>query len=228
MKIDDWLHKALDVQAPWQISHLTVNPAACRLDLWVTLQAQRSGWFFGNRSAGPIQGLPSWRHINLGLYSCHVHANPRETGTHNSLPWLGDEGQPFSRALGLQLAGFLKAGLNIQAICPLLDIAAADLWKFKHQLDQGLTQLSVANEPAAIEPIDIPAADHPVWLALLDGSRQLDIRVLSLNLLLTKLRNQLQRINDPEVRELKAHELQRYFVRHAHQLAHELAQLDPA
>lgn len=225
MKIDDWLHKSLDIQAPWQISHLIADPATRRVDLWVTLQPQRSGWFFGSRQQTPTPGLPIWRHLNLGLYSCHIHANPRETGWHNQLPWLGEEGQPFSRALGQQIAGHFKAGLGIPAICPLLDIPPADLWKFKHHLDQGLTALGPAAQPSAA---NVPDADHPIWLALLDGSRQLDIRVLSLKLLLTKLRDQVQRINDSQVRVLKAHELQRYFVRHAHLLTHELAQLDHA
>src|SRR5574343_187129 len=64
-----------------------------------------------------------------------------------------------------------------------------------------------------------------IWLELLSGQRQIDIRALSLKLLLTKLRDQAQQITDAEVRLLKAHELQRYFVRHAHLLGHELAQL---
>lgn len=50
--------------------------------------------------------------------------------------------------------------------------------------------------------------------------------MLSLKLLMTKQREQVLRIQDSEVHALKAHELQRYFVRHAHLLAHELEQIN--
>lgn len=227
MKADDWLHHALDIKAPWQISHMATDTGGRRIDLWISLERGRSGWFFGHRNSAPDQALPAWRHLNLGQFSCHIHANPRETGRFHELPWLGDEGQPFTRALAQQVGAYFKAGLSMQAICPLLDIPAADLWKFKHDLDHGRTGLSASAGPAASEPgAGVPDAAHPIWAELLAGDIHLDIHVLSLKLLLTKLRDQVQRISDPEVRLMKAHELQRYFVRHAHLLGHELAQLN--
>ncbi len=69
------------------------------------------------------------------------------------------------------------------------------------------------------------ALTKEVGYALLDGSTNIDIRVLSLKLLLTKLREQMRVITDAEVRVLKAYELQRYFLRYEQMLGHELGQL---
>lgn len=71
----------------------------------------------------------------------------------------------------------------------------------------------------------IPDLTDPVWSALLQGSHQIDIRVLGLKLMLSRLRAQFELISDDEVRLLKLHELHRYFVKNRRLLAHELAQL---
>jgi len=54
---------------------------------------------------------------------------------------------------------------------------------------------------------------------------KLDIRVLSLKLMLTRVRSQLEVISDDEVRLLKLRDLHRYFVKNERVLGHELAQL---
>lgn len=71
----------------------------------------------------------------------------------------------------------------------------------------------------------VPDVTDPVWLRLLDGDLSLDIKVLSLKLMLTKLRSQLDLIHDEEVRLLKLKELHRYFVKNERVLTHELDQL---
>ena len=81
----------------------------------------------------------------------------------------------------------------------------------------------------AAEPVPtsaaVPDVTDPVWLRLLDGDLSLDIKVLSLKLMLTKLRSQLDLIHDEEVRLLKLKELHRYFVKNERVLTHELDQL---
>jgi hypothetical protein len=72
---------------------------------------------------------------------------------------------------------------------------------------------------------DIPDVSDPVWLKLIEGQVDLDIRALSLKLLMTRLRSQLEVITDEEVRMLKLRELHRYFVKNARMLGHELSQL---
>ncbi|MBS1129090.1 MAG: hypothetical protein H6R16_92 [Proteobacteria bacterium] len=228
MKPEDWLHKALGINPPWQISHLIENLSTSRLDVWVSLERPKSGWFFSQRPSAPEHTLPVWRHLNIGNFKCHIHANPVEAGRHNNLGWIGDDGQPFTRAMVQLIGAHFLAGLSIQAVCPLLDIPAADVWKLKHNLDNGRTSLNAPaplGDSPAVDHI-IPEASHAIWQQLLSGEFNLDIRVLSLKLLMTKLREQVLRIQDSEVHTLKAHELQRYFVRHAHLLAHELEQIN--
>ena len=71
----------------------------------------------------------------------------------------------------------------------------------------------------------VPDVADPVWMQLVNGEMKLDIRVLSLKLMLTRVRSQLEVISDDEVRLLKLRDLHRYFVKNERVLGHELAQL---
>jgi hypothetical protein len=129
------------------------------------------------------------------------------------------------------VVGMMRDGVKLHTICSTLDISVGDLWKFKHSLDIGETGLNcVAESPSqsleAIPMSRVPEPDSLVWVALLDGSVNLDIRLLSLRLLLTKMREQMRMITDPEVRLLKCHELQRFFLRFEKTLDHELTQIE--
>lgn len=142
---------------------------------------------------------------------------------------------PFTHALSRQIAALLMHGVNLQAICSVLDISLTDLWKLKYNLDSGKTRLTgvAASAPApeqSVRPVNasndgVPDTTDPIWERLLDGSINIDIRFLSLKLLLTKLREQMRVIEDNDVRMLKVYEIQRYFERNEPRLKHELLQL---
>lgn len=225
MKIELLLGQALAIQAPWQISRVRNDFSKDQVDVWVVQESARSSWFFSNRNE-PQAGIEqSWRHINLGHLRCVVHAVRPPVGS-ESLAWIGADDQPFTHTLSRQVAGMLRDGISFQSICHLLDVTVADLWKFKHSLDSGRAGLSALEPSIATSGHSrVPENSDPVWEKLLDGSLNIDIRILSLKLLLTKLREQFAQISDSEVRIMKAHEMQRYFVRHEKLLAHELAQL---
>jgi len=228
MKADDLLHKMLEIQSPWQIVRIREDLGKDQIDVWVGRQTGKSGWFFGSRAAAaPEEREQVWRHVNLGESRCLIHAaaidDPAPPG------WSGQSGLPFSHALARRIAAMMREGIKLQSICGLLDLTVSDLWKFKHTLDSGKAGLSGALPPAeATSTSAVPEPDHPVWERLLDGSLNIDIRLLSLKFLLAKLREQMRLITDGEVRVLKAYELQRYFVRYETVLGHELAQLDDA
>lgn len=225
MKLEDLLHHTLAIHAPWHIARVRNDLGKNQIDIWVSRETQRSGWFFGARSTAEAGRESIWRHINIGNARCIVHAIIPADAESADLQWLGENDQPFTRAFARQIAGMFMQGVSFASVCALLDLAVADLWKFKHRLDNGKSGLSgPGNTPDAISA-RIPAPNDPIWEELLSGNLQLDIRILSLKLLLTKLREQFAIISDDEVRTLKAHELQRYFTRHEKMLSHELAQL---
>ncbi len=225
MKLEELLHHTLAIHAPWHIARVRNDLGKNQIDIWVSREAQRSGWFFTARST-PEQGRESvWRHINIGNARCIVHAVIPGEADSADLQWLGETDQPFTRAFARQIAGMFMQGVSFASVCALLDLPVADLWKFKHRLDNGKSGLSGPGSASDSISARIPAPNDPIWEELLSGNLQLDIRILSLKLLLTKLREQFAIISDGEVRTLKAHELQRYFTRHEKMLGHELAQL---
>ena len=224
MKLEDLLHHSLEIHAPWHIARVRNDLGKNQIDIWVSRETLRSGWFFGTRTSTGQGTEHVWRHINIGNSRCIVHAVSPGTAEGAELQWLGENDQPFTRSFARQIAGMFMQGVSFASVCAILDIPVADLWKFKHRLDSGKSGLSATARPGATSA-SVPVASDPVWEQLLDGSFQLDIRLLSLKLLMTKLREQFSIITDGEVRILKAHELQRYFTRHEKLLSHELAQL---
>lgn len=228
MKSEDLLRSVLEVEAPWQIVKVRDDLGKRQVDVWIAQQTGRSGWFFGSKATVPQDREQVWRHINLGGSRCLIHSVPAVLPGGQAPLWCGDGDLPFTRAMSRQIASMLLEGVKFQSICSILDVTVADLWKFKHSLDSGKAGLSSAPPPppvAAAPSTRVPEADDPVWEKLLDGSTNIDIRVLSLKLLLTKLREQMRVITDAEVRVLKAYELQRYFLRYEQMLGHELGQL---
>ena len=77
----------------------------------------------------------------------------------------------------------------------------------------------------AREDDGVPEVSDPLWQALLSGDCDIEVRTLSLRLLLTKLRQQARGLQDDELRMLKLVELHRFFARHRAVLRHELEQL---
>jgi len=77
----------------------------------------------------------------------------------------------------------------------------------------------------AREDDEVPEVSDPLWQALLSGDCDIEVRTLSLRLLLTKLRQQARGLQDDELRMLKLVELHRFFARHRAVLRHELEQL---
>jgi len=229
MKAEDLLHKLLDIEAPWQIVRIREDLGRRQIDVWVAPQTTKGNWLFGAKTASiSADREHAWRHINLGDTRCVIHSEVSLTAPPQ--PWRGEIGQPFTNAMSRQIAAMMRDGIKLQSICTFLDITVGDLWKFKHGLDSGKTGLASAAASASAEAATavskVPEPDSLVWSCLLDGSLNLDIRLLSLKLLLTKMREQMRVIIDPEVRVLKCYELQRFFVRYEKALGYELSQIE--
>ena len=224
MKIEEVLHRVLGVEAPWQVVKVRDDLGRKQIDIWLGKASGRASWFFGQRQVAASGPEFTWRHVNIGDCRCVIHAPADESG--NPPAWSGEPSLPFTYGMSRMIASMMRAGVNLQHICDLLDVAVADIWKFKHTLDNGKANLSVASKEVGAPASRVPDATEPVWGELLDGSLQIEIKLLSLKLLLAKLREQMKVISDPEVRTLKVCELQRYFQRYEASLGHELEQLE--
>lgn len=228
MKAEDLLQKLLEIEAPWQTVRIREDLGKRQVDVWVGLQTGKSGWLFGTRTATVQEEWDNaWRHINLGDTRCVVHAEAKSESSR--CPWRGEQGQPFTNAMSRLIVAMMRDGIRLQSICAILDITVGDLWKFKHRLDTGKTGLTTALLSASADDTttgsNVPDPESIVWVGLLDGSINIDIRLLSLKLLLTRMREQMHVIIDPEVRALKCYELQRFFLRYEKTLGHELSQI---
>jgi hypothetical protein len=235
------LRQLLAISGAWEIADYQLDLRKQRCDVWIGPQVER-GWFGRPRKAAPVRSTQqTWQHLALGTIRFFLHVSAPVGVEFGKSPWTGDPGMPFTHALAQQVFVLFNEGIPLPAICKLMSLSINDVWRYRFALDNGLVQ-SQAAEPAVASPRPAPAASaarapesaeaggvpdvsDPVWLQLVNGDLKLDIRVLSLKLILTRVRTQLELISDDEVRLLKLRDLHRYFVKNARVLSHELAQL---
>lgn len=231
------LRQLLLIERPWEVRDYRLDVRKRRCDVWIGQEPER-GWF-GRPKAAPAGEVAVWQHLAIGPVRFHLHVTVPHGFESRGIGWMGDAGMPFTRALAALVFALFGEGVPLQSVCTLLDLSLQDVWRYRYALDTGRAG---GAEPVArpAEPAPAPAATRagpapastavpdvtdPVWLRLLDGDLSLDIKVLSLKLMLTKLRSQLDLIHDEEVRLLKLKELHRYFVKNERVLTHELDQL---
>ncbi len=234
----------LSIDRGWAVNSYQMS--ASRVDVWIAPRAAPArGWFGQSKRAPEIDAAEAvWRHTNLCCIPCYVHVRAPTPHALDGLPWAGGSDLPFSRAMGDRVFALLAEGVDYAAICNVLGISFADLWKYKVALDTGRARVSkqqptTAGAAAVATPIPaaaaaaavgfdadgVPDPADPVWQALIEGSVALNVRTLSLKLLLTRLRSQWAMLDDEEVKIAKIRELQRYFLKSAGVLGYELAQL---
>ena len=249
---------------PWRATHCTVDRGAKVIHLWVTARppsktASQRSWFGLGSAPQPVQPLVaegpelSWRHTQCLEFSCQVHTLDALDPSAMDLPWFGQLHLPFSNRLSHQVFTCLMEGMDLGAICSMLNLSFADVWKFKHALDLG--QVHIANQhprkvrrstpgdsasvaaqavqaapsepsPAAVKVADgVPEVSDPLWEGLVTGRVDIQIKTLSFQLILSKLRQQVSVQQQDEVKLLKLRELHRYVQRNARSLQFELNQL---
>lgn len=219
----------LSLPEPWVATAVAVQPALRRVDVGIGLDEPR-GWFgLGRKPARATETL-SWRHLNYGDWVVQVTVAAPLGADLSRHAWAGERGQPFSRGLSEQIFALLRTGCGLQVVSEVLGVPVGEVWRFKYFLDNGRWTSAVADMPGVGSrgvPANegLPAEDDPVWQEILEGRRTLDVRVLGLRMLLTKLRGQLDVINDDAVRTLKVQEFQRYFAKNQRLLSHEISQL---
>lgn len=231
------LRQLLLIERPWEVRDYRLDVRKRRCDVWIGTEPER-GWF-GRPKAAPVGETAVWQHLAIGPVRFHLHVSLPPGFESKGIGWMGETGMPFTRALAARVFALFGEGVPLQSVCTLLDLSLQDVWRYRYALDTGRAggaePVARSTEPAPApaatlaEPAPasaaVPDVTDPVWLRLLDGDLSLDIKVLSLKLMLTKLRSQLDLIHDEEVRLLKLKELHRYFVKNERVLTHELDQL---
>lgn len=227
------LQKLLRLDAPWTVRGYHFAANGRRLDVSVGIMAPRS-WFARFKQVPQEETEKIWRHVNFENCHVYIHAFLPKGSSLPNATWASEDDGPFTRAMARQVLALLREGASYEGICTLLGVAFNDIWKFKYALDSGQAKEAPAETPDPMaDYFEAPAASNnnvpdvasPIWQNLVEGGLDLDIRVLSLKLLLTRIRSQLDLVPDEEMKHLKMRELHRYFVKNQRMLGHELDQL---
>ncbi len=233
------LQTLLQLKHPWSVLEYEMDPARRRLDIWVGTTAAAS-WFGIVRRGHDTSSEQVWRHDNIGMFSTFIHFNVTREAEIPVAPWSNLAGFPFSRSVTQRARALIADDASIKSIVLALGMTPEEVWKLRHvtapsdatgaQHAQKRPAAAPASAHSAATPTPpaapggVPDAEDPVWQRLVDGMN-IDIRVLSLKLLLARVRSQMQGITDPDISLLHLSELHRYFVRHERILGHEISQL---
>jgi hypothetical protein len=240
------LNVLLGVSSPWEVTKFNVNHNLKRIEIWIDLEAvfqQKTSWF-GLKKETVKQATSSakkynqWRYLNLAGWPIYVHSPAPTPSSLVHMPWAGEPGQHFSHAMSRLIFTLMGEGASLATICAALQVNLADLWKYKLALDNGQVGVQASDvklahgntlhaELAAIATVGsvVPNLDDSVWQALVAGALEIEIKTLSLRLLLTRVKSQYQKAADDEVRTLGIRELHRFFEKNQRALSHELAQI---
>jgi hypothetical protein len=197
---------------------------------WFGLLLQQSATSSPAGSAPPQGPEMQWRHLNCMDYACMIHTTDVMEARHHDLPWLGHPGLPFTNRMTKHIVACVTKGVELAAVSEWLNVAYADLWKLKFSIDQSRVQTSLNGGSSHIATgagagHAIPEPTHPIWEHWVCGELAMDIKTLGLQLLLSKLRQQIHLQPTPEVKSVKLRELHRYMTRNAPSLGHELQQI---
>jgi hypothetical protein len=237
----------LGIEAPWVVTKFQFNHSLKRVDIWIGVQHVeiKSGWFGSKKSqAAPVTisvaRYEKWRHLNLAGWQTYIHSPWPTPVALLQKSWVGEAGQQFSHALSRLVFTMMGEGASLATICAALQVGLTDLWKYKLALDKGTVGSNAPaarSKPAFVNTMPqgdaaqaahesmVPPLDNPVWQKLASGSLDLEIKTLSLRLLLTRVKSQYQMAADDEVRALRIRELHRFFDKNQRALSHELGQL---
>jgi hypothetical protein len=246
------LQSLLRVEQPWSVRSYRFDFAARKIDVWIGPGSVLS-WFGVARKATETAVEHHWRHDNLGGWHSHIHLSLAAGTPLPNVPWTGAADQPLTRSLAHKLLTLLGEGVHLRHICEVLDLSLDEVWKYRYAAGASISAGADAGEPplvardtppprtgARTTPVPAPATSpatavdsvpdlaDPIWQHLLEGRVHIDIRILSLKLLLSRMRTQLAGVSDEEIRLLRMRELHRYFVRNERMLGYELYQIKAA
>lgn len=249
LSVAEYLAIAAGIPHPWRAIQYRIDDVAAILHVWITRQPRpdlpkKRSWF-GLGAIRPVtEALANgpemqWRHLNCMSFSCQIHTTDVLDERHFDLPWFGQPGLPFTNRLSRQVFACLSEGMEMSALCEIFQLPFADMWKFKHALDNGQVKFEYTatkkTSPAASGPASasqspadassVPGVDDPVWERIITGALNIQIKTLSLQLILTKLRQQVSLQQNDEVKRLKLRELHKYVERNQRSLGYELSQI---
>lgn len=244
----------LDIVHPFAIVKSAASQNNRRIDIWIsdqtTLPAElavaKTGWFGLKKEAVQTSNITpdvskyqEWRHLDVAGWKMFVHTPSPTPASMVDAPWTGKAGQKFTNAMSRTIVMMMGEGATPALICSTLRLDLSDLWSYKSALEKGLVGiqaqgLNVVRAQAAAANFGlkshisstVPGYDSPIWLKIANGTFHLDIKTLSLRLLLTKVKSQYLVALDDEVRSLHVRELHRYFEKNQRVLSHEIVQIN--
>lgn len=219
----------LGVKAPWDISQVRMDVPSRQIHVYLTMGRSWFGRYL------PDQTRSRWRHTNLGACQTFIHATlpdgidsrEREAG------FLGEPGNEFSHGLASRVVDCLQAGMSYRQVCELMGIDVHLAWQIRLAISEGtlpgvaaeVSKRLKAEVPGTVRSTSIPPGTDPVWEYMLSVECPMEVRMLSLRLLLTRCRQEFGQLQGEDARRLKINEIRRFFIKHEKQLSSEIDQL---
>lgn len=219
----------LGVKAPWDVSQVRMDVQSRQIHVYLTMGRSWFGRYL------PDQTRSRWRHTNLGSCQTFIHATLPDnvSDQERKEAFLGESGNEFSHGLASRVVDCLQAGMSYRQVCELMGIDVHLAWQIRLAISEGtlpgvaadVSRRLKAEAPGVVRTTQIPPGNDPVWHNMLSSERPMEVRMLSLRLLLTRCRQEFGQLRGEDARRLKINEIRRFFIKHEKQLAAEIEQL---
>jgi len=224
------LEHALGIQSPWFIKSANVDEVAKKFDVVLELpETKRSfGLFSAGRKSVEEEFIPgTWRYMNVGRYSCIIHAQVPKSAIDNTSfigrelifqqAFLGHPSRHYSNFIRQQVALAHVKGVDFGVISDLYGLNEITLKAISDDLEK---------TPANIKALThLPTEMDPVWDRILSDQLILRTNILPLKFLLSKIKLAAAKIESAENLLALKLELRSFFIENIGQLENEIEQL---
>lgn len=248
MNANHLLGNLIGIKKPFSIKKAKITPENKKLRLWVTSERtlfNKKDISFCPRCENLSNNIFSmknltWYHLKVGGYITEITAsipiyavrcNTKECGLIE--PWFSPPKSKLSYALTNEIIKLISQQINYSYICDYFKLPLNEIWAIKHQFDSGslkidprgsLKRIPDRNKNAGIKTI-LPPSSQMVWKNILSKSSSFKTSSLSLKLMLTKIKTQVENMDDENSKDMKINELRYFFLKHKKVLRNEISQI---
>lgn len=246
----DYLDQLLEIHQPWQVSNVLVSQSSKRLDIFIGFGEPEKKGLFGFslkrdflggskrlscpycQTALPRNGefeIITVRHLPIAGFATYLHV-PSPGTVQSSYSecscmrsWEAD-GTLCTIAMRDYIVSFFQAGTSLKTVAQLTYFSEDELMAIRQSANIGASPAPFRADAAKSH--NIPNVDHQKWQQLIKGDLAIQTQFVALNLLLHRLRREVDKSPDVVTSVASAEQLYKFFVRNQKVLKNEIDQIN--
>lgn len=237
----------LGLDDSWSVSSIEIDEPSRRLDITIRYGAPKKKSLFRRSDDDDApQSTITYRHLPIAGYRTYLHVPKPETTESNKV-W-APAGSQYTKEMEAYIVKALNSCRSVSIAAKLIGISPAEAREISERTGAGedyeaapapisaatpLPEAAAEPVPAAaggprsfdLETSDLPRETHPNWQRLISGEIPVQSNVVALQMLLQRVRQQIDTDPTETTRLSAARLLRQYFIKNQNQHPTEIAVL---